>query len=109
MPRFIVTGTYTQSSAAGMVDHPSNREDVAKKVIKKAGGKLESFYATTGATDFLVIVSIDDVADLIAAFMAVAATGSIGNIQTQRAFTGEEFMAMQKRAGELKSSYSPPS
>jgi uncharacterized protein with GYD domain len=108
MPRFIVTGTYTQAAAAGMLDHPSDRAAAAKKAVKGAGGKLEGFYVTTGPTDFLVIVEIDDVTDLLAAFMAVSASGAVGNIQTQRAFSGEEFMAMQKRASELKGAYTPP-
>jgi uncharacterized protein with GYD domain len=108
MPRFIVTGCYTGAAFKGMISSPNDREAAARAIIEAAGGKLESFYLTTGATDFIFTASIDDVSDLLAGLMAAAGSGAISDVQTQRAFTGAEFMAMQKKAGSLAAAYKAP-
>ncbi len=101
MPRFIVTGNYTASSMKAMVTKPGNRESAARAIVEAAGGKLENFYLTTGESDFTIIISIDDAADLIASMIATAAGGAVANLKTVRAFTSDEFTAIQKKAGEL--------
>jgi uncharacterized protein with GYD domain len=108
MPRFIVTGNYTPSAMKAMVESPSDREAAARAIVEAAGGKLESFYLTTGDNDFSIKVTIDDAADLIAGLLATAAGGAVSNLKTIRAFTSEEFTAMQKKAGDLAKSYKAP-
>jgi len=108
MPRFIVTGNYTASAMKGMVENPSDREAAARAVIEAAGGTLETFYLTTGDNDFSIKVTIDDAADLIAGLMATGASGAVSNLRTIRAFTSDEFTAMQKRAGEIAKAYRAP-
>ena len=108
MPRFIVTGKYTASAIKAMVENPSDREAAARGIVEAAGGTLENFYVTTGDNDFSIKVTIDDVSDLIAGLMATAASGAVSNLKTIRAFTSDEFTAMQKRAGELASAYKAP-
>ena len=109
MPRFIVTGRYTGAAFKGMIANPSDREAAARGLIEAGGGKLESFYMTTGATDFIFTAVIDEAADLLAGLMAAAAAGAISDVRTQRAFTAAEFMAIQKKAGTLASGYKAPS
>lgn len=108
MPTFIVTGNYTTSAIKGMLEHPSDREAAAKAIVEAAGGKLESFYLTTGDNDFSIKVTIDDAKDLMAGLMAAAASGAISNMKTIRAFTASEFTAIQKKAGELAGAYKVP-
>ncbi len=108
MPRFIVTGRYTGAAFKGMVANPSDREAAARGIVEASGGKLESFYITTGASDFTFTVTVDDVSDLLAGLLAVAGSGAISDVRTQRAFTGAEFMAIQKKAGGLVAGYKPP-
>ena len=108
MPRFIVTGRYTAAAFKGMIANPSDREAAARGLIETAGGKLETFYMTTGATDFTFTAVIDDAADLLAGLMAAAAAGAISDVRTQRAFTAAEFMAIQKKAGSLAAGYKAP-
>lgn len=105
MPRFMVTGTYSAAAAKGMIESPSDREAAARKIVEASGGNLECWYATTGPTDFVLIVTIDDVTSLLAGVMAGASSGTFGHMETQRLFSGEEFTAIQERAGELRSSY----
>ena len=108
MPRFIVTGRYTPSAMKAMVENPSDREAAARAIVEAAGGTLESFYVITGDNDFSIKVTIDDAADLIAGLMATGASGAVSNLKTVRAFTSDEFTAMQKKAGEIASSYKAP-
>ena len=108
MPTFVVTGSYTASAMRGMMDNPSDREAAARKIVEAAGGKLGSYHVTTGPTDFLMMIDIDDVTDLLAGLMVAGGSEAIGNIQTQRAFTAAEFTAMQQKAATLKAAYAPP-
>lgn len=108
MPRFIVTGNYTSSSMRAMVENPSDREAAARAIVEASGGTLESFYLTTGDSDFAIKVTIDDATDLLAGLIAVGASGAVSNLKTVRAFTSDEFTAMQKKAGEFAKTYKAP-
>lgn len=105
MPRFMISGTYSSAAAKGMVDSPSDREEAARRIIKAAGGQLECWYATTGPTDLVFIVTVENLRDVMAAMMVGTGSGTFTRLEAQQLFTGEEFTAIQKRAGELRSSY----
>lgn len=108
MPRFIISGNYTASAMKGMIQHPSDREAAARALVEAAGGKLETFYLTTGDNDFSMKVMIDDVSDLIAGLMVAGASGATSNLKTIRAFTSAEFTEMQKKAGQIAKAYKAP-
>ncbi|MBY6005353.1 GYD domain-containing protein [Salipiger bermudensis] len=108
MPRYITTGNYTQAAANGMLAHPSDRGAATGALVEAAGGTMEVFYATTGLNDFTIIATADDVTDIIASLIVAGASGAARNLQTQRAFTSEELLAMQKKAGDLVTAYSSP-
>ncbi|MFD0978933.1 GYD domain-containing protein [Tropicimonas aquimaris] len=108
MPRFIVTGCYTQAAMKGMIASPSDREAASAALVKAAGGTQEAYYATTGATDFMLIVTVDDVSKLLAGLMVAGASGATSNLQTQRAFSSAELTEIQKEAGKIASAYTPP-
>lgn len=105
MPTYIVTGNYTLDAIRGMVANPSDRAAAVSGLIDAAGGKMISYYATTGAQDFHIVAEAEDVETVIACVIAAGASGGASNIQTMRAFTSDELMSMQKRAGELASSF----
>lgn len=108
MPRFIVTGKYTAAAMKGMIDKPSDREAAARAVVEAAGGKLESFYLVTGENDFTFKATIDRAEDLIAGLIATGASGAVSDLKTVRAFTADEFTAMQKKAAEIAKTYKAP-
>ena len=105
MLRFIVTGSYTPSAMKAMIENPSDQGVVAQAVVEAAGGTLEAYYLTAGESDFAIIASIDDAEGLIAGLLAAGASGAVSNLKTVRAFTSDEFTAMQKRAGEIAGAY----
>jgi uncharacterized protein with GYD domain len=91
-----------------MITSPSDREEAARKIVTAAGGQLECWYATTGPSDFMMVVTIDDISDLLAGVMTGVGSGSFNKMETQRAFTGAEFTAIQNKAGKLQNSFDSP-
>ena len=105
MTTFIITGNYTSAAMKGMVGQASDREAAVRSLVEGAGGKLISYYATTGDSDFLMINETDDTEGLLAALMVAGASGSVSNLKTVQALTSAQFMAAQKRAGSMASSF----
>jgi uncharacterized protein with GYD domain len=88
MPLFIITGCYSATAAKGLIDKPSDREVAARGIMEAAGGKLRSYYVTTGETDWMAIAEFADGADLIPALLVVSASGAVSNVKTVRAYSG---------------------
>ncbi|CAN7753722.1 GYD domain-containing protein [Mesorhizobium sp. LjNodule214] len=107
MPLFIVTGSYTAAAMKGMIANPSDREAATKSIVDASGGKLISYYLTTGDNDFLMIVEGANGLDMIAPLMVAGASGTVSNLKTVQAYTSAEFMAAQKKAGQIASSFKP--
>ncbi len=108
MPLFITYASYSQSGVQGMVENPSDRADVISGLLEKAGAKLVAIYMTTGTNDVVLVSETNDGSDAVALGMAVAASGSLSNIETVRAWTSAEFVDIAKKAGGLVGSYTPP-
>jgi len=73
MIRLVTRGRFTQDYVKGLLDAPEDREAAVRKVIEAAGGKVISFYVTTGETDFLLISEANEAEAIIATLMAAAA------------------------------------
>ncbi len=108
MIRLVTRGRFTQDYVKGLLVAPEDREPAVRKVIEAAGGKVISFYFTTGETDFLLISEANEAEAIIAALMAAAAAGTISHISTARAWTGAEAKAIAERASKVASAYRPP-
>ena len=108
MIRLVTRGRYTQDYTKRLLSAPEDREPAVRKLIEGAGGKLISFYVTTGETDFLLISEADEAEAVIAALMAASAAGSISHVSTARAWTGAEFKGIADRASKAASAYRPP-
>ena len=100
----------------GKNDRPQLRQlrgtiqvDIRKGLVDEAaGGKVISFYVTTGESDFLLISEADESEAIIASLMTAAAAGTISDVSTGRAWTGAEFKAIMERASKAAKSYRPP-
>ena len=55
MARLITRGRFTHDYVKGLLAAPEDREPVVRKLIEGAGGKMISFYFTTGESDFLLV------------------------------------------------------
>jgi uncharacterized protein with GYD domain len=108
MIRLVTRGRFTQDYAKRLVAAPEDREPAVRKLIEGAGGKVVSFYFTTGDTDFMLICEANEAESMIAALLAVEATGMICNVTTSRAWTGSEFKAVAEKASKTAGLYRAP-
>jgi uncharacterized protein with GYD domain len=108
MVRLVTRGRLTHDYAKGLLAAPEDREPAVRKLIEGAGGKVISFYFTTGESDFLIISEADEAEALIAAVLADAASGAVSHVSTVRAWTGAEFKGVAERAAKAASAYRPP-
>ncbi len=105
MPTFIITGNYTAEGLRGMMANPSDRGAAVRGLIEASGGRMISYYATTGAFDFHIVAEGRDAASTLAAVMAAGASGGAANLQTSLAFSSDEFTSLQAAAGKVASAY----
>lgn len=108
MAQYIITGCYTPAAMKGMIAHPSDREKATGALIAAAGGKLESYFLTTGETDFIMRVTSNDIAKMLAALMVAGASGAVTGLKTVQCFTSAEFLEAQKAAGAIALAYVAP-
>ncbi len=60
MFKLVTRGRFTHDYVKALIGAPEDREPAVRKLIEGAGGKVISFYMTTGETDFLLISETDD-------------------------------------------------
>ena len=108
MIRLVTRGRFTHDYVKGLLAAPEDREPAVRKLVEAAGGKVISFYITTGDSDFLLISEAGDAEALIAALMAAAGSGAISHVSTGRAWTGAEFKAIADKGSKVASAYRPP-
>jgi uncharacterized protein with GYD domain len=108
MVRLVTRGRFTHDYAKGLVAAPEDREPAVRKLIEGAGGKVVSFYFTTGDTDFMLISEANESESIIAALLAVVASGAISNVTTARAWTGAEFKVVAEKASKAAGLYRAP-
>ena len=108
MIRLVTRGRLTQNYAKGLLAAPEDREPAVRKLIEAAGGKIISFYFTTGDSDFLLVSEANNAESIIAALMAAAAAGTISDVTTARAWTGAEFKTIADKASKAASAYRSP-
>lgn len=106
--RLVTRGRFTHDYLKGLLAAPEDREAAVRKVIEAAGGKVISFYVTTGDADFLLISEANDGETIIAALMAAAAAGTISDVSSGRAWTGAEFKTIMEKASKASSAYRAP-
>jgi uncharacterized protein with GYD domain len=104
----VTRGRFTHNYAKGLTGAPEDREPAVRKLIEGVGGKLLSFYFTTGDSDFMVVAEANEADPLIAAYLAASAAGAITEVTTQRAWTGAEFKAIAEKASKAASLYRAP-
>ncbi len=108
MARYIVTGSYTAAAMKGMIAKPSDRAKATGALVAASGGKMESFYLTTGEHDFMLTVQTDDLVAMLASLMVAGGSGAVTGLKTVQAFTSEEFTSAQKKAGAIAAKYAAP-
>jgi uncharacterized protein with GYD domain len=108
MPLFITYASYSHAGVKGLLDKPTDRSEVIKALVEKAGGKLVALYMTTGSNDVVLVTEVADGTDAVAVGMAVAASGALSKLETVRAWMPSEFKGIAEKAAKFASAYKPP-
>ena len=78
MPKYLVTGSYTQAGIKGVLaEGGSSRREAVEKVAASVGGSVDSFYFSFGGDDFYVTVDLPSNEAAAAVAMTVGASGAV--------------------------------
>ena len=107
---FLFTGQYTPHALNGIMENPTvNRQEVIKKLLEGAGGKLVSMYSTAAdGPGVLAILDVPDPAVAAAVSGVVVAAGAVHNVKLTRLMTQDEVTHVRQTAAKLRGSYKPP-
>ncbi len=106
MPFYLFQMAYAPSATKALVEHPQNREDAGKAVIKSLGGKLHSFFFAFGEYDVIAIAEFPDNITAGAVSLATASTGAFSKFHTTPLLTTADSIKVMKKA--QKAGYHPP-
>jgi uncharacterized protein with GYD domain len=97
MPKYLLAASYTAEGAKGLLkDGGSKRRAAAEQAINSTGGKLEAFYFAFGEDDAYVIIDAPDNAAIVAASLAINASGAV-RTRTTVLLTPEEIDQATKK------------
>lgn len=96
---------YENDKKAEMLQNPSDRAAVSRKAVAAMGGKLIDAYGTFGEYDMMFIYEMPDMTAVTANMMLADASGMSKYHKIIPLFSNDEFMDAQKKAGEMKHTY----
>jgi uncharacterized protein with GYD domain len=96
---------YNNDKKEEMLDTPSDRAEVSRKAVAAMGGKLLHAWGTCGEYDMMFVYEMPDMATVAANMHLAEATGMSKHHKIIPLFSNDEFVASQKRAGQLRDSY----
>jgi uncharacterized protein with GYD domain len=108
MAFYLVQGSFTPESWAGLVDNPEDRADAVRQTVEQLGGRLVNYFYAFGETDTVVILELADEVSAAAASLAFSASGAFRELKTTPLLTVEEGMEAMRKASQVSSTYRSP-
>ncbi len=96
---------YENDKKAEMLDTPSDRAAVSRRAVAAMGGRLIEAYGSVGEYDMLFIYEMPDMSAVAANMNLAEATGMAKYHKIIPLMSNEDFIAAQKKAGDLRNSY----
>jgi len=106
MPDYLIQLSFAPEAVATLVSNPQNREEVARSLIEKVGGKLKGYWFALGDYDVVEIATLPDDESAVALSMAVVAGGAVKAFKTTPLLSMNESIEAMKKASGL--GYKPP-
>ena len=100
--------SYTKDAWRGMVQHPEDRQEAARKVIEAAGGALLGFYWMLGEDDGVAIFEVPNATSAAAVSAATSASGRIERVRTVHLLDSVEVRSALELAKVVGATYQPP-
>jgi uncharacterized protein with GYD domain len=102
MAKFLIQASYTVDGAKGiMKEGGTSRKTQIGQILKRLGGKLETFYFAFGEWDVYAIVDAPDTATVTALSMAINASGGV-KLRTTPLITPEEIDQATKKSVKFR-------
>lgn len=109
MGTYIIQGRYTAQAMKGFLAQPEDRSKAVKALLEAGGGRLIGFYITFGEFDFLVIAEGKSEHEVLATLLPVAASGTVTDLRTMVAISGEEARQAMVKAAAMTGYRAPGS
>jgi uncharacterized protein with GYD domain len=78
MSKYLIEASYTADGVKGLLkEGGSARRAAVERLVKAAGGTIESYYFVFGEDDVIVVADVPDNATMAAVSLAISATGSV--------------------------------
>jgi uncharacterized protein with GYD domain len=98
MPKYMFTGSFTPQGGKGVLaEGGSSRVKAVEALMASVGGKLDAYYFSFGADDYVVIADLPSNEAAAAGAMAVGVTGAVNN-RTVVLLTPEEIDRVAQRS-----------
>jgi len=98
----MIHASYNAEGTKGLIrDGGVTRREAAKGLIESLGGTMESFYYALGEADAFVIVEMPDHSSLVAAMLAIGASGLVTG-KTTALFSAEEMDEATKKTANYR-------
>lgn len=107
MAYYLFQAAYAPEAVAAMIKNPQNRMEAAQPTLERLGGRIVDMWLAFGEYDIVAIMELPDNVSVVAASMAVSASGALKAAKTTPLMTMEEGIKAMKKAGEA--GYQPPS
>jgi uncharacterized protein with GYD domain len=105
MPKYLLTASYSHEGQKGLLrEGGSARVTAMDAVIRRVGGKMESYYFALGGHDVYVTAELPNNAAAVAVGATIGASGAISKFETVALMGPEEVDAAVK----LSPIYRPP-
>ena len=101
MQDYLIQISYTPEAVATLVANPQNREEMARSLIEKLGGKLIGIWNSLGDYDLVEIATLPDNVSAAALSMAILAGGSIKISRTTPLMSLNDGMEAMEKASKL--------
>ncbi len=102
MPKYMLQASYTAEGTKGLIkDGGLKRREAATALVESLGGTMESMYYALGEDDAFVIVEMPDNAALVAAMLAIGASGLVTG-KTTALFSAEEMDEATKKTADYR-------
>ena len=108
MQDYLIQISYTPEAVARLVKNPENREEVARLLMEKLGGKLKGFWVSFGEYDLVEIATLPDNVSAEALTMVLLAGGAVKMVRTTPLMSVNEGMEAMEKAAKLELEYRPP-
>ncbi len=105
MPTFIAQGRFTRDAVRGMTANPENRSEAVGALFESLGGKMISWYLTTGEYDWFIVAEAPSQDVVVAASIIATGGGGVGDIKTSAAWSGPEAKAIFEKAQKAASGF----